>query len=203
MSTLNRPTPTIFPTVRRSSRFITLFSGVLALSSTLGAQTLTPIDGLTGTAATDSTLVQEQLAVSTVINKTVDGVDHLWHFTKEQLVHGGKGTGVDALQGLRDGTTVVVHDAAAESGAAVLEIDQIGDEQVSVTEGTVIGIDRGRQKITIRFDDGQDERLQLVDRSAMAAGTRSAHASSEAASVTVYYADEAGQRVAHVFEKMS
>ena len=176
---------------------------VLLVPPVADAQVPPPIDGITGTVALDSTLVQEQVAANTFIVKTMDGVEHLWHLTKDLFVQGGKDRPVDSLQGLRDGTTVVVHDTIAESHAAVLEIEQIGNEEVTVTEGTVIRIDRDRRHITIRFDNGQDERLQLTTRPALETGTEIVGAAKGTDRVTVYYADEAGQRVGHLFQKVS
>jgi hypothetical protein len=39
---------------------------------------------------------------------TIDGVEHIYHFAKDLVVHGGKGSALDALEGLREGSTVVV-----------------------------------------------------------------------------------------------
>ena len=48
-----------------------------------------------------------------VIVTTMDGVEHVYQFTKNLIVHGGRKPGVDALEGLRDGTTVVIHYTAS------------------------------------------------------------------------------------------
>src|ERR1019366_952113 len=104
------PTSTTFPAVRHLRvSIIALLGGVLALSPVLIAQVAPPIDGVTGTVALEGTVEQEHAAANTVIVKTVDGVENLFHFTKDLLFHGGKSSGVDALQGLRDGATVAVH----------------------------------------------------------------------------------------------
>ena len=178
-------------------------AGILGGAAHAAAQEPPPIDGVTGTVALEGTVVQEHAAANTVIVKTVDGVEHLFHFTKDLLVHGGKGSGVDALQGLRDGTTVAVHYTVVGGDAAVLELDQISDDGLSVTEGTVIRIDRGRKQITIRFDNGKAEVFQLTERAASGVGKEIDRAPDGTARVTVYYTDEDGHRVAHFFKKAS
>jgi hypothetical protein len=182
---------------------VTLVACLLMTPARAAAQVPPPIDGITGTVALEGTVVQEQAAANTVIVKTVDGVEHLFRFTKDLLVHGGKGSGVDALQGLRDGTTVAVHYTVVGGDATVLELDQISDDGLSVTEGTVIRIDRARLQITIRFDNGKAEVFQLTERAASDAGNEIDHAPDGTARVTVYYTDEDGRRVAHFFKKAS
>jgi hypothetical protein len=191
-----------YVTVHRIFRSMVLaVGGALALSMPLAAQEGPPINGLTGTVALEGTVEQEYAGANTVIVKTVDGVWHVFHFGKDLLVHGGKGTGIDALQGLRAGTTVAVHYTVTGGEASAQEIDRIGDDGLVVTEGTVIGIDRGRKQITIRFDDKNTETFQLTDRAAVDAGRDLDGAPKSAVRVTVYYTDEAGDKVAHFFKK--
>ena len=84
----------------------------------------------------------------------MDGVEHVYHFTKSLVVHGGTGRGIAALEGLREGNTVVVHYTVNGTENAAREIDRVGDEGLKVTEGVVTLIDRKRKQITIRFDYG-------------------------------------------------
>jgi hypothetical protein len=194
--------PVLLPAVRHLVvGLVMLVAFLLVGPARAAAQVPPPIDGVTGTIALEGTVVQEQVAANTVIVNTVDGVKHLFHFTKDLFVHGGKGSGVDALQGLRDGTTVAVHYTVVGGDAALLELDQISDDGLSVTEGTVIRIDRGRLQITIRFDNGKAEVFQLTERAASGAGNEIDHAPDGTARVTVYYTDEDGRRVAHFFKK--
>jgi hypothetical protein len=167
-------------------------------SITLNGQSPPPVQG---TVALEGTMKKVYRVANTVIVTTIDGMEHVYHFTKDLLVHGGKGTGVDALEGLREGSTVVVHytvDGAQDSAA---EIDRIGDEGLKVTEAIVRRIDRGRKQITIRFDNGTIETLRLTDRAAAEAGT--ALGATGATKITVYYSDEDGRKVAHFFKRAS
>ena len=141
-------------------------------------------------------------ATNVVIVATLDGVEHMYHFTKDLLVHGGKGSGVDALEGLREGTTVVIHSSGTGANQSAVEIDRLGDEGLKTTEGVVTNIDRRQREITIRFDNGTKETLQLTERAAAEAGSGASQVA-PAARVTVYYADENGRKVAHYFKKVS
>jgi len=191
-------------TVRRIAYSTALVAGgLLAFPRPLAAQERPPISGATGTIALDGTVDQEYAGANTVIVKTVDGVRHVFHFTKDLVVHGGTRTGVDALQGLRAGTTVAVHYTVTGGNAALHEIDLIGNDGLEMTEGTVVHIDRGRKQITIRFGERDTETFQLTERAALDAGRDLDGASAGTARVTVYYTDDAGHKVAHFFKKTS
>ena len=173
---------------------------VSSVSITLGAQSGPPVQR---TIALEGTMKTFYRAVNTIIVTTIDGVDHVYHFTKDLVVHGGKGRGLDALEGLREGSAVVVHYTVTEAEASAREIDRIGDEGLKVTEGVVTRISRGRKQITIRFDDGKSETLRLTDRAAAEAAKDVDQAATAAVKVIVYYSDEAGRKVAHFFKKAS
>jgi len=93
---------------------------------------------------------------------------------------------------------VVVHYTGVGAAAAAQEIDVIGDNGLKVAEGTVTRIDRGRRQITIRFDSATSETFQLTARAASEVGR---DVEGAAGRVTVFYADEGGEKVAHYFRK--
>jgi hypothetical protein len=170
------------------------------VSITLSAEGPPPVRG---TMALEGTMKRVYRAANTVIVTTVDGVEHVYHFTKDLVVHGGRGSGVEALEGLREGTTVVVHYAGEGAAQSAREIDRVGDEGLKVTEGVVTHIGRGRRQITIRFDNGTTETFRLTDRAAAEAARNVDQAATDATRVTIYYSDEAGRKVAHFFKKVS
>jgi hypothetical protein len=135
--------------------------------------------------------------------KTIDGTKHVLHLARSLVVHGGAGSGADLLAGLREGTTAVVHYSGAGAAAAVQEIDVVGDRDPKVTEGTVTKIDRRRRQITIRFDSATSETFQLTERAATDGGPDIAGEAAETGRVTVFYADQGDQKVAHYFLKTS
>jgi hypothetical protein len=171
---------------------------VTGLSIALNAQSPPPVQG---TIALEGTMKKVYRAANLAIVTTIDGVEHVYHFTKDLLVHGGKGAGVDALEELREGSRVVVHYTVQGTQESATEIDRIGDEGLKVTEATVIRIDRGRKQITIRFDNGTTETLRLTDRAAAEAGTDVAATGTN--KIIVYYSDEKGHKTAHFFKKAS
>ena len=150
----------------------------------------------------EGTMKQFYRAANVVVVTTMDGMEHVYHFTKDLLVHGGKKPGVDALDGLRAGTTVVIHQRVSGTQASVEEIDVLGDEGLKSTEGMVTNIDRRKNEITIRYNNGQTETLQMTSRAA-AETDAGIDESGEEARIVVYYSDEAGRKVAHYFKKES
>src|SRR5437016_3265541 len=115
--------------------------------STPAAQSPSPVQG---TLALEGTMKKFYRGLNTIIVTTIDGVEHVYHFTKGLVVHGGTGTGVDALEGLREGSTVVVHYSMDGAQEAAREIDRVGDEGLMITEGMVTRIHRGRKQIAVR-----------------------------------------------------
>ena len=138
---------------------------------------------------------------NTVIVKTVDGVEHRVSVTKRTLVHGGTSTG--PLHGLQEGSPVVVHFPAQGANVSALEIDDLGQDGLKVTEGIVTRVDRARKRITITFANGSTETIRLTDHAALDAGTDIAEATNDGNKVTVYYSVEGGRKLAHFFKRAS
>jgi hypothetical protein len=170
---------------------VQVLSLIALIFAPIHAQAPPPIHGLTGTIATEATIKAEHKAANKIVVATEDGVEHVYDVAKGALVHGGK----DGLSDLKPGTTVVIHYTAADNTAR--EIDRLGPDGLSTTEGIVTNIDRGKKRITLRYDNGQIETLKLTDRAAadvgagIGADTR----------IVVYYSDEAGGKVTHYFKK--
>jgi hypothetical protein len=97
---------------------------VLNISTSAHAQNRPPLNE---PIALEGTMKQFYKAANVVIVTTMDGVEHVYHFTKDLIIHGGKAPGVDALEGLREGTTVVIHEGKGGSQASAEEIDVLGD----------------------------------------------------------------------------
>jgi hypothetical protein len=198
---------TAFPLASLSIRsrlvgtMVVLTATVLGGSQVWAGQAPPPIGGVTGTIALEGTVDQEYTGANTVIVKSLDGVQHVFHFTKDLLVHGGKSSGVQALQGLKEGATVAVHYTGSGVDASAQEIDLIDDNGMHVSEGTVINIDRSRKHIAVMFEHGLTETFELTERATIDAGHDLDRA--KGAKVTVFYTDESGRKVAHFFKKTS
>ena len=158
---------------------------------------------VTGTIALEGTVDQTYKAANTVIVKTVDGVRHLFHLTGKTAVHGSESAGAEAFRGLEAGNKVVVHYTPDAARQTALEVDRLDDKGLKTKEGVVTRVDREGRKISIRLADGSTQTLRLTDRAAIDAGKEVDRAAANTTRVVVYYADEAGERVAHYFKRIS
>src|SRR5882672_6823341 len=165
---------------------------LLGVSSSVSAQTPPPIGGVTGTMALEGTVKTVYKAANTIIVGTIDGVEHVFHYTKNLLVHGSKDT---TLEGLHEGSQVVVHYAMDGTQEAALEVDSLGDQGLKTSEGVVTRIDRRRKQIAIKYPDGKVETLRLTDRAALDAGNEIGPIADGTTRVIVYYSGEGGQKV--------
>jgi hypothetical protein len=164
----------------------------------LAAQGGPPVQG---TLALEGTMTKLYRGINKVVVTTFDGAEHVYHLAKGLVVHGGRGSGVEALEGLRTGAMVVVHYRIEGAEASVEEIDRVADEGLEVTEGAVVKLNRRRREITLKYGDGSTETFRLTERAAGEAGD--AISAADSTRVTVYYADESGRKVAHYFRKTS
>jgi hypothetical protein len=158
---------------------------------------------VTGTIALEGTVDQTYKAANAVIVKTVDGVRHLFHLTRKTAVHGSESAGAEALRTIKAGSTVIVHYTAAAGEQTALEVDRVDDKGLKTMQGVVTRVDRAGRKISIRLADGSTQTLRLTERAAIDAGNDVDRAAVDATRVVVYYADEAGQRVAHYFKRIA
>jgi hypothetical protein len=174
---------------------------VLSIWTTGHAQNRPPLPN--EPVATEGTMQQFYRGLNIVIVKTMDGVEHVYNFTKDLIVHGGKKPGVEALEGLREGTTVVVHYSISGAKASAQEIDVLGDEGLRMTEGVVKNIDRRKREITIKFETGETETFQMTSRAAAESEAILPDASGSPTRIILYYSDETGHKVAHYFKRVS
>jgi thioredoxin reductase len=146
---------------------------------------------------------QEYKGANTVVVKTMDGIRHLFHLTGKTVVHGGESAGAEALRGLGAGSTVVVHYLVDGGEQTAIEVDRLDHEGLKTMEGVVTRVDRAARTISIRLADGSTQTLRLTDRAATDVGKDVDRAAADSTRVVVYYANEAGQHVAHYFKRIS
>jgi hypothetical protein len=138
------------------------------------AQTAPPIQGVTGTIATETTIKSEHEAA----HKVAEGAGKVVEGAKKVLP-GGKGTKQNPLDGFSEGRRVVLQDLAK------------GDNEApNTTEGVVIDINRRRNQITVRFADKKTQTLRLPTADATP-------------DVAVSYTDAAGVKVTADFRRVS
>jgi hypothetical protein len=183
-------------------RVLALSVGLSLVPVALAAQGA-PVVPQTGTMALEGTMKTFYRGVNKLVVTTVDGMEHMYHFTKDLVVHGSQDSGVEALEGMHEGAMVVIHYAIVSGEPTVSEIDRVADAGFEVTEARVVRIERGQKRITVRFGDGRSETFQLTDRAAAEAPAELEGAQAGTTMVVIYYKDEKGQKVVHFFRKAS
>jgi hypothetical protein len=172
-----------------------LATAASGLSSPALAQQPPPV---TGTRALEGTMKTFYKGLNRLIVVTIDGVEHAFRFTKELVVPGQRGP--DPFAGLREGTSVAIYYQLENGAPVALEVDRLDDQGFESTEGMVQKIDRGRRRLTIRFDNGRVEQLDLTER-AVDALAEDALESMTDTRIRVFYTDESGRRVVHYFKR--
>jgi len=96
--------------------------------------------------------------------------------------------GSRALEGLREGTAVT--------------IQSLDDEDLMATEGRVTHVDWCLSRITVKYEDGTVDVLELTERAAAATWPveeQAIAAQAAGAQAAVYFNDESGRKVVHFF----
>ena len=176
--------------------------GTLLLGATTSvAQEPPAIPAITGTFAIEGTVQKTYGALNTVLVKTVDGVEHLFHLGERTVLHGAAGG--DALRGIDEGSVVVVHYTLEGDAKIAHEVDRVGRGGLKTTEGTVTKVDRIGKTISIRLAGGGEQTLRLTERAAADVGRDIDGATAGSTRVVVYFSDDTGHEVAHYFRRIS
>lgn len=155
--------------------------------------------------AVDGTVKKIDAGTKTVLVTSADGVDHSFHYSGDLVVHGAKDTAKgsdDAFHGVKEGSKVAVHYTGDGAKATAHEIDDIGDDGLKATEGTVTHIDRGAKTVAVKTADGTEETFKLSGRAAADAGKDIGEGADKAGKVTVYYTEDAGKKTVHFIKKL-
>ena len=140
------------------------------------AQQPPPIQGVTGTIATEASIDETTAAGHGILAK----VKRVLHLNGRSTVPSGDAAGEEALGGLKKGTRVVVSDAA---------------KNLKEVAGSIVALNLADRTISVRLSDDSIHTLRLSDEAAadddavIDAGAR----------FIVYYWNESGQRVAKHF----
>jgi Cu/Ag efflux protein CusF len=155
--------------------------------------------------AVEGTVKKVDAGTKTVIVKSEDGTEHTFHYAKNVTVDGAKDTDAgakDAMSGLKEGSKVAVHYTVIGGKDTAHEIDNIGDDGLKTTEGTVSHVDRGAKTIAVKTADGTVETFHFTDRAAKDTGKDVAEGADKSAKVTVYYTEKAGTKTAHFVKQI-
>lgn len=142
----------------------------------------------------------------TVAVKTADGTVETVKFTDKTTVSGLKGAakGTDLVG--KEGGHVIVHTVGEGSEKTAHSVEWVGDKTVHTTEGTVEDIGEGSKTVAVKTADGSKETFKVADHAVVDSGKGVARYSAQGAKkgehVTVYYTEEAGKKIAHVFKHL-
>jgi hypothetical protein len=152
--------------------------GVHAIWVAEAAQQPPPIQGVTGTIATETSIDETTAAGHGFVAK----VKRALHLNGRSTVPSGDAAAEEALGGLKKGTRVVVSDAA---------------QRVKEVAGSIVALNLADRTISVRLPDDSIQTLRLSDEA-------DAEAAADAgANVTVYFRNASGQRVAKHFRRVS
>ena len=160
----------------------------------------------TSTNVIAGTLDKVDSGAKTIAVKTADGAVDTVKFTDKTTVHGLK----DAAKGTdlagKEGGHVIVHTVGAGSDKTAHSVEWLGDKTVHTTEGTVEHVGKGSKTVAVKTADGTKETFAVADHATVDTGKDIARYSERGTQkgehVTVYYTEEGGKKVAHLFKRL-
>lgn len=157
-----------------------------------------------GVVALDDTMKKFYRAANVGLVATWSGVEHAYRFSKSLMVESGetRGRPVAALEGLREGTPVMIRCVVPVRAEQEDAVGLLNSEDLMATEGWVAHIDRRRLQVTVKYDDGSVDILKLTERAGAETWPeeeREMAAQIAGAEAAMYYNDEDGQRIVHFF----
>jgi hypothetical protein len=152
------------------------------------------------------TIEKVDAGAKTVAVKTADGTVETVKFTEKTTVHGLKDGAKGADLVGKEGGHVIVH-ATGEGGEKTAHsVEWVGDKTVHTTEGTVEDVGKGTKTVAVKTADGTKEAFEVSGHATVdtgkTVGRYSALGAKKGEHVTVYYTEEAGKKIAHVFKHL-
>jgi hypothetical protein len=152
------------------------------------------------------TIEKVDSGAKTVAVKTADGTVETVKFTEQTTVHGLKDAGKGADLAGKEGGHVIVHTVGEGADKTAHSVEWVGDKTVHTTEGTVEDVGKGSKTVAVKTADGTKETFVVADHATVDTGKDVARYSARGAKkgehVTVYYTEEAGKKIAHVFKHL-
>ena len=152
------------------------------------------------------TIEKVDTGAKTIAVKTADGSVETVKFTEKTTVHGLKDTAKGADLAGKEGSHVIVHTVGEGADKTAHSVEWVGDKTVHATEGTVEDVGEGSKTVAVKTADGTKETFVVADRAVVNSGkdiaSYSARGAKKGEHVTVYYTEEAGKKIAHVFKHL-
>jgi hypothetical protein len=155
--------------------------------------------------AVHGTITKLDSGTKTMVVKTKDGTEHSIHFVARTTVHGVTATGEgskDAFHGLKEGSEVVAHYTVKGTEKTGVEVDHVGKDGLKVVDGTVTRVGEGGKVVVVKTADGTEHTFHAAGHDTVKTADEIGKGTEKGAKVTVYYTEDAGKKVAHVFEKL-
>jgi hypothetical protein len=141
------------------------------------------------------TVTKVDKATKTVVVKTADGTEHTIKVTGQTTYKGTK----EGLDGIKEGSEVVVHETGKGAEETGVEIGKIGEGSMKVAEGTVVKVDKGTKTVVVKTADGTENTFEYSATAGKDMGQAVGAGTEKGAKVTVYYTEESGKKIAHFF----
>ena len=179
-------------------RFLLILAAISFAAASLAAQGSTNV--FTGT------IDKVDSGAKTIAVKTADGTVKTVKFTDKTTVHGLK----DAAKGAdlvgKEGGHVIVHSVGTGAEETAHSVEWMGEKTVHTVDGTVEETAKGTKTLAVKTADGTKETFVVADHATVNTGKEVARYSTKGAEkgehVTVYYTEDAGKKIAHVFKHL-
>ena len=152
------------------------------------------------------TIEKVDAAAKTIAVKTADGTVETVKFTEKTTVHGLKDAAKGADLAGKEGGHVIVHATGEGAEKTAHSVVWVGDKTVHTTEGTVDDVGTGTKTVAVKTADGTKEAFEVAGHATVdtgkTVGRYSALGAKKGEHVTVYYTEEAGKKIAHVFKHL-
>jgi hypothetical protein len=168
--------------------------------------TAASLAGQASTNVVTGTIERVDSGAKTIAVKTADGTVETVKFTDKTTVHGLKDAAKGADLAGKEGSHVIVHTVGESADKTAHSVEWVGDKTIHATEGTVEDVGKGTRTVAVKTADGTKETFVVADHATVNTGKDvsrySAEGTKKGAHVTVYYTEEAGKKIAHVFKHL-
>src|SRR5258708_11172493 len=173
---------------------------IAACSVIHAARAQNPTHILTGT------IEKVDAVAKTIAVKTADGTVETVKFTEKTTVHGLKDAAKGADLAGKEGGHVIVHATGEGAEKTAHSVELFCDKIVHTTEGTVEDVGKGTKTVAVKTADGTKEAFEVSEHATVdtgkAVGRYTVVGAKKGEHVTVYYTEEAGKKIAHVFKHL-
>ena len=178
---------------------LVLAANVIGAADARAEQQPPPIDGVTGTVATEESKKDVHEAGRGVLGK----VARLFGVGRRSSGPASLEGGEETLAGMKTGTAVLIRTTTGGENTTGEEIERLDDEGVKPMEGVVTAITRRDRTISIRLADGTRRMLRLSNRIVDEVDADIDRAGDGTARVILFVKDEAGERVVRYIKHIS